>query len=216
MVIARLLATVAPVYSNTKHSGRPHSHRPSVTTMSKTPEKIKAGTNGAVEMRLVAKQYERPPVMKLTFDVKLHNRSAETVWFLLPDRIAIPPLPVRTGIFGVVVSALSGRGRVVIARFAGTGRFQAILLPANGEIMLRHLPITFRGELPKTSLPVEVVLAQDFTISGEPAAHWLGIDPVSDAKADVSMENPERLLSKDMPGLAEVPVIIVGAQRIEI
>lgn len=178
--------------------------------MTKTP------ATEAVEMRLVGKQYERPPLLRLTFDVVLRNRSIVPQWFFLPDRIALPALPVKVGIDGVEVYALGGKGRVVVARFGGTGRFQAILLPANAEARLRDLPVTFRGELPKTTLLVEVCIAKDFTLGGHTAADWLGINPLSAANSDVSVENRESLFSKDTPGLTEVPVLMVGARKIEL
>lgn len=168
----------------------------------------------SVEMRLVEKHYGRPPVMNLVFDVKIHNSAAEPLWFLLPERIAIPPLPVKIGVDGAVVSELTGPGRVVIVRFSGTGRFQAILLPPKAEIHLHHFPISFRGEWPKNTLPVEVIQAKSFTVAGQDAAAWLGVNPLCDSHADITASEGKVLVSKDTPGLEEVPVTISGEHKI--
>lgn len=166
------------------------------------------------EMTLIGVHYERPPLARLTLDVRLHNARAEPRWFILPDRIAIPPLPIKTGVDGAEVSVLGGQGQVFVARFSGTGRFQAILLPGKAEVTLRAFPITFRGELPKRTLPVEVSTASRLQINGEAAETWVGPHFLSDSKADVSADDRKTVHAREMPGHQEAPVVMEQDQHI--
>jgi len=165
------------------------------------------------EMTIVGVHYERPPLARLTLDMKLHNGRPEPRWFILPDRIAIPSLPIKTGVDAVEVSVLGGSGQVFVARFSGTGRFQAILLPGKAEVTLREFPITFRGEMPKRVLPVEVSTASRLQINGEPAEAWVGPQFMSDAKADVSGDDRRTVHTREMPGHQEVPVTMEQDQH---
>lgn len=169
-----------------------------------------------VEMTLAGKHYGRPPLVKLSLDVTLRNHGAQPRWFILPNAVAIPPPPVKTGVDGVQVYALSGRGRVVVARFSGTGGFQALLLPADAEVRMRQVPVSFWGHLPERSLPVEVITARRIQVNAEPVEDWVGPDFLSDAKADVSEEGRKRIHSRDAPGSQEVPVSVEQDQRIAV
>jgi len=170
----------------------------------------------AVEMTIVGKHYARPPLIKISLDVTLRNRSEQPRWFILPRAVAVPALPVKTGVDGVQVYALSGRGRVVVARFRGTGGFQALLLPADAEVRMRQVPVSFWGHLPERSLPVEVITARRIQVNAEPVEDWVGPDFLSDAKADVSEEGRKRIHSRDAPGSQEVPVSVEQDQRIAV
>ncbi len=107
-----------------------------------------------------------------------------------------------------------GQGQVFVARFSGTGRFQAILLPGKAEVTLRAFPITFRGELPKRILPIEVSTASRLQINGEPAEAWVGPHFMSDSKAEVFGDNRQTVHTKEMQGHEEVPVVMEQDQHI--
>lgn len=169
-----------------------------------------------VEMTLVGVRYGRPPLVKLSLDVTLRNHGAQPRWFILPNAAAIPPPPVKTGVDGAQVYALSGRGRVVVARFSGTGGFQALLLPADAEVRMRQVPVLFWGHLSERSLPVEVITARRLQINAEPVEARVGPGFLSDAKADASEEDRKRIHSRDTPGSKEVPVSVEQDQRITI
>jgi hypothetical protein len=146
-----------------------------------------------VEMKFVGLEPGRPPMMKLRFDVTLHNAAAGPRWFLIPMELQQKP---RTGgVDGVEVFALGGEGRVVLGRFQGTGGVQAILVPAGGTARIKRLGAAF-----------DVVVARDLTVGGEAAAAWFGTDPTSTAKADVTDDKSELVGSRHTPDRREVPL----------
>ena len=126
----------------------------------------------------------RPPMSRVLFDVILRNTHAEPAWFLLPYDLMHAP---RSDIDVVEVYELHGTGRVVVGHLGGLDGLYALLVPPGGRVRLRGLPLVALDEPPDRA-NLEVVIANDLRIGGEPAADWFGMDPLSDADADVQAE----------------------------
>ncbi len=166
-----------------------------------------------IEVIFLTKRPEHPPITGLLFEVTLRNHFDGPRWFMLPSKFSSASEQMGgNGVSAVQVFALGGQGRVIVGRFLGAPGFQALLLPAGAELKLRRFPIQFFGKLPEDSLSMEVVIASQLTIGGEPAEAWFGMDPTCDLQADVTEDQRQRLGSRHAPDLKAVPVSI-GAER---
>lgn len=161
-----------------------------------------------VEMKLSGQRRGRPPQLKLEMDVVLRNTEAQARWFVLPKDL---PNPIGRGGVDVVEAYGYGKDKVVVGRFLGSGGFQAVLVPAGGVVKLRRVPLSFWGDLPDKPLPVEVLIASDIKIGGEPAQKWFGSDPTSSKQAEG--EGAELLGSHKSPDGKERPVVITEVRR---
>jgi hypothetical protein len=182
------------------------------TTHSRKPTPMQS-TLPAVEITFVNKRYQRPPLVSLSFNVTLRNQAAEPRWFILPSKLNLPP---GKGVDGVEIYQINGQGRVVIGRFQGTSGVQTLLLPANAQVTLWDLSIAYWGSLPKDEIALEVITAKQLTVGNEPIQAWFGNNPSSDAAAEVSIAQQEKLSSRFTSDRREVPLAIVEEQRIKI
>lgn len=181
------------------------------TSMS-TPE-----TEQPVEMRYVGVTPGKPPLASLLFDITLRNSAAAPRWFLLPAELTLTAKTPTGGVDGVEVFSLSGQGRVVLGRFQGSAACQALLLPAGAVVTIHRFSIQFWEEdQPKAPVPVEVVIARELTVGGEPATAWFGESPTSDTQAEVSADSPQRLGARHTPDRHEVPFTIVEDRRVSL
>lgn len=157
---------------------------------------------------------EHPPLSTLEFDVSLRNPGDRARWFLLPAQVAKGQGPIDSPVFGASVFAFPGQGKVVVARFQGAVGFYALRLPAGAEVELRGLGIRSTGDLPANPLPLEVVVADGFTIGGNPPEAWTKSTPASDVRADAAQKGATRLVEYTTPDLKARPVALQGAQRL--
>jgi|GEM_PF-1971673 len=172
------------------------------------------------EFRFREMRLRKPPLAELYFDVVLRNGYAGPRWFLLPSNLGsgTSALLTKGGVDGVEVFAPHGRGRVAIGHFLGTGGFYALLLPARAEVRLRMFPISYWGEVPN-QLEVEIVTARHLTIGSEPAAAWLGLNPSSSARADITetaLSQTRMLRSRQTPDRKEVAALSDGKSRFKV
>jgi len=132
-------------------------------------------------------RYRTPPLVELVFDVVLRNDRAQPRWFLIPSNLNPQKtgIPSSGGVDALEVFAPTGKGRVVLGHFLGTGGFQALLLPAHAEIHLRALPISYWGDVPD-DLGVEIIVARRLMINGEPARKWFQVNPMCSTSADIT------------------------------
>jgi hypothetical protein len=112
------------------------------------------------------------------------------------------------------VFELSGHGRAVVGRFLGTGGFQAVLVPAGGELTLHGLQLNYWGEPPTQGVPCEVRVARELSIGGHPARSWFPSDPLSDAKVDAG--NGKMIGTHRAEGGKEQPVAAPGAEQLHL
>lgn len=170
-----------------------------------------------VEIKYVDLHLERPPKIRLFFDITLSNERSEPRWFLLPDQLNVD----ETAAYAVDVIEgyeLQGQGRVAATHFGGSQGFQALLLPAGGRVELQRFPILYWGEMPD-SVWVEVISVHQLTVGGKPVEAWLDLDLMSDAQATVladALANQGQVVAvKRMPDYKEVSVAMVEDSRFE-
>ncbi len=184
------------------------------------PEAHKVSSPPSVEIKFVEMKFRKPPLIELYFDVVLRNQAPEPRWFLLPRSMGPGQagLSSKRGIDVLEVFAPKGKGRVIIGEFLGTGGFQALLLRSGGEVRLRRLRISFWGDLPE-NVQVEILIAKNLLIGGEPASDWFGLDPASDSRADISEGVPDEarnVRTKRTPDNKEVPTQIEEDRRLQV
>lgn len=165
--------------------------------------------NEPVTIRYAGDSPGKPPLLRVQLDVVLRNSGAAPRWFLLPKSSQNDPGGVDT----LQAYELRGKGRAVVGRFLGRAGFQAVLVPAGGEVHLHKLPYSHWGERPHGQLALEVRSASDFTLGGEPARSWFAADPVSDLHADASEDHSTALSTHRAEGGKEVPVALVDEQH---
>jgi hypothetical protein len=165
-----------------------------------------------VVIRFVSRQPAHPPFVQLNLDIALENARAEPRWFLLPDHLNGGAI---SGIDSVNVYKLGGQ--VVVGHFSGTQGFHALLLPAGAQITLRKFPLRVSSQHPEV-ISLEIVTAAEFTVDGEAAQAWFGMDALSALQADVSAEplvsQREVKYTRHTPEYRKVPVQMVEDERI--
>jgi len=180
----------------------------------KTSQVDAAMTVKPVDMKFVGMEPGRPPLMRLRFDVILHNPAAQPRWFLLPREFDHPAVS-GGGVDGVEVAALSGQGRVLLGHFQGTGGTQAVLVPGGATVTMRRLEV-LGFDIPDGPASLEVVVAHDLTVGGEPAATWFPADPTAPAGAQVSQDQATAAGSRHTDDRREVPLAFVEDSRVKI
>jgi hypothetical protein len=175
---------------------------------------------GAMKFRFVESYLERPPKVRLLFDVMLRNEQPAPFWFLLPDQLECLPQWAIGPVEGVEVYRLEGEaGQIIIGHFRGTGGFYALRLPGNAEVMLRRFPIPMWSPPPE-SIVIETLTTSHLLIAGEPAENWFEMDPMSDTHADVQAdalaEQKKIIAGKSAPGPDELPVTVLDDEHMEI
>lgn len=177
----------------------------------------KPSKEATVEINFVDIGFRKSPMTKLLMDVTLHNHYNQPYWFLLPADIG-SSMPQQNGVSDVEVLKLGGKGRVVLSLFVGSANYQAFLLPAGAKLKIRRLPITLWEEnfLDKEQVEVEVVIASQVTINGEPAQAWFGSNSMSDIEADVTADESQRIGSRSTGNAKEVPISVFDKKRFKV
>jgi hypothetical protein len=175
----------------------------------------------SVEIKFIDMIGRKPPMTELLVDVTLHNHYDQPCWFLLPDDIPDESNYVAIGqgsVLGVSVYQPVGKGRVIFGNLVGSANSQAFLLPAGAKLKIRRLPITLWGRenALKDQVEIEVVIASQLTINGEPAEAWFGTNPMSDLQADVTVDKTSRLDSRNTDNFKEVPISITEKERFKV
>jgi hypothetical protein len=127
----------------------------------------------------------RPPKVELRFDVTVRNGAGEVRWAILKDSFRDGERAgASTRVFSVDLYELSGTGRVAVAHFIGDGGFYAAQVPADSELRLNQLPISYWGELPE-ELALELVMAGALLLDDRPAQNAFSLTLLSDPGAEV-------------------------------
>lgn len=169
-----------------------------------------------VELKSTGITRGRPPQSVLFFEVVLRNHADGDRWFLLPARLPLSVMPPAGGVTGVETFSLGGSGDAMLARFFGTGGFQTLMLPAASRVRCVDFGISLWEMSPSDEVFVEVVIAREVTIGGDPIQDWVGRDFRSDPGADVSGSIRQRLVSRDVPDHTEVPVVVDEERRFRV
>ncbi len=166
----------------------------------------------AVHYVFISRRRDKPPASTLFFDVSLRNPGDRARWFLLRNSVAMGKHRMATSAFGVGVMSFPGTGNVVVAKFTGTGGFYALQLPPGAEVELRALEIGMASDLPDP-LPLEFIVADGFTVGGQPPEAWTKTPARSDAVADATQKGAKAVSDYNPPDLKSVPVEIQGGER---
>jgi len=131
----------------------------------------------------------KPPSVRHTFDVTLHNPSAEARWLILPLMFPYSGKkePVPGGKAEKMVDHLLGAGAVSLV-VCQSANFQAVKLPPHGGVTLRDLSIDswFDGFPPSTEL--EVIVARGITVGGEALEKIVTVKSAGGASVTVPAE----------------------------
>src|SRR5262245_51901837 len=181
-------------------------------------QQIRVPEPPSLEIAYCGERAQKPPLKKLLFNITLHNRSDHARWFLLPRSLYEQPVVLNNSIDAVEVHTASPPNRFVLADFIGTlqlqpesaGGFQGLLLPAGAIVTIRNLPVELWGE-PDKPLPVHLVITDNFTVAGAPAAQWIGVPLLSGVTTDVDLEEMSRSASQARI-LMDVPVAITASE----
>lgn len=136
-------------------------------------------------------RFSKPPLKLLRFDVTLHNPAEKPRWLILPMTLPYEgdTKPAPGGVeIELQVFLLSKQPRVLLI-YGVTGNFQAVLLPGQGWVTLRNLPIdAWWREVPaKTDL--EVIVARSVTIGGAALGALIGTSARSESGATVEAQS---------------------------
>jgi hypothetical protein len=117
---------------------------------------------GFVQMVFQGLHLERPPKVRLFFDVRLVMREVDS---LDVYRLGVDP-------------------RLIVGHWCGSDGFFALRLPAAARVALRGFPVSLWGDVPDV-VTIEVECAEGLAIAGAPAEAWFDVDPLCGAGADV-------------------------------
>jgi len=169
--------------------------------------------SASAHFTFISQKREHPPLSTLELDASLRNPGDRARWFLLPASVAKAQKPMATSVYAVSVWSFQGTGNVVVAQFSGAASFYALQLPPGAEVELRGLMVRLAGELPANPLPLEVIVADGFTIGGEVPAAWTQTPATCEPRADATQKGAKRLLEKTSPDLGSVAIELQGAER---
>ncbi|HEY3451272.1 MAG TPA: hypothetical protein VGK67_33245 [Myxococcales bacterium] len=116
----------------------------------------------------------KPPLAVLSFDVALRNPGPKAHWLFLPQAVGTGS---SGGVRGVTVWELPGTPPAWLWELEGMGGGWAVRLPPGGEATLRGWGLKSWFSPIPNSIPVEVVLADDLLVGGEPVARWTRVEP---------------------------------------
>lgn len=179
-----------------------------------TPTDVKERPVPSAQFTFVSRRREHPPISKIRFDASLRNPGDRPRWFLLPADAGAGTGAMATFAFGVTVWTLPGTGNVSVARFTAADSFYAIQLPPDAEVELRSLELLMAGEPPSNPMALEVIVADSFTVGGEPPLVWTKTPTTSEPRADATMEGARRVLEETMPQQRSLPVALQGEARL--
>lgn len=170
----------------------------------------------AVEAKYAGVVANKPPSATLQLDVILRNAEKTPRWFVFPSTLPVREAAADAGVIGVEAFDASDNGHLVIGKFLGSAAFQAVLLPAGGEVSISRLGIqTWEGPTIKGPVAFEVLIAKEITVGGEPAAAWFSTTvPASDARASGDASKAKHAPSRKTEDRSEVKVVFDEERRI--
>jgi hypothetical protein len=173
-------------------------------------------TAPAVEIAFAGRTPAKPPMGTILVDVTLRNAESSARWFVLPGQL--PKDAEGEGVTGVEAWELSGSGRAVLGKWLGTAGFQTVLVAPGAEVKLQRVAIpVWKANDVKGPLAIEVVIAKDITVGGQPAAAWFEkTNPLSDSRASADVSKAKRAGSKMTEERDEVPVVFSEDRRITV
>ena len=162
-----------------------------------------------VEISLTIRQYGKLPLKYLMGEVVLRNDRSEPRWFLIPT--SLPRDPRSGGVYKVEVSAISGPQPGVIGYLHGSAGYAAVLLSPHAEVKIQGLQIDYWGEVLPHALEVQVRIAREVSLGGEPLRQWFGGDPMNTGRVDGEATYGTRP-ARRTPGDKEVSLLLSEEQ----
>lgn len=141
-----------------------------------------------LEARCTGIWFGKPPLKEHSFDITLRNPTSDSRWFLLPATFPYAgdtkPAIADGGLAELQVFLLAEQPRIILAKGVGSN-FWAIRLPGHGTVTFRGLRISsWWGTLPKET-DLELIVASEILVQGQPLASCYPVDPSSASGADV-------------------------------
>lgn len=206
IVLGVLLALSGCAHAAGKTAPEPANAKAETTTMS----------GPAVEAKYNGVKANKPPSATLLLDVTLRNAEKTPRWFVFPSTLPASDDAAEGGVIGVEALDASDKGHLVIGKFLGSAAFQAVLVPAGGEVTITRLGIqTWKGPAIKGPVTFEVLIAKEITVGGEPAAAWFATTvPASDARASGDASKAKYAPSRKTEDRSEVKVVFDEDRRI--
>lgn len=130
----------------------------------------------------------RPPLQRLIVDVAIDNPGDAPRWILIPKQV--PPNPDTAG-GGVDSLEVRGTGAALFGTFRGVAGTYALRVAAHAKVMVGNVEIGWWRSSPDDQVPaLEVGVADQLTIGGEPAKAWFGVEPLvpGGARLDATSE----------------------------
>ncbi len=171
-----------------------------------------------ITLHYVDKHYERPPVVRVEFDVTLHNPGDVPRWFLLPTHAGKSDT-FRASELSLWALTNDAGESLKIGRLRGTHGCFVLLLAAGVTITLHKLPIRWRGNLPE-HLTVTAYVADEVLLDSESLISWFEDVPVNahDIEIDVQTvaDDSQVKYAKYTPDLSEKTLILTHADTLTI
>jgi hypothetical protein len=167
----------------------------------------------ALELRFIEAHHRRPPFVDLLFDAILRNHSGAPLWALIPTYLDEVKLTNAKAASAEVLS-YRGRGRLIAARFNGSGGFYAILLEPGAKVVIRRLPVSSAGD-PGDTVTLQSAIAKWIELEGQRAESWLPAPFAPAGSAEVEASSLVAESAKDTTGHREALVTLHGAQFFE-
>lgn len=140
-----------------------------------------------VRIEFVEFYLEKPPMVRLFFDLWLANDEDTSCWFMLPVQVGEQQGDALWRVDALSVVRLDAPDAPLVGRFEGERGFSALLLGPHSRALLHDYPILTWGEIPD-SVTVEVFAVPQLTVWERPAAAWFGRDPTWPAGIEVNVE----------------------------
>lgn len=173
------------------------------------------GDTPRLALTLVECRPQRPPLVRLSFDVDLHNPGGRAVWFVLPTFVK-PGASEPREVYAAQAFACREEGRVVVTVFLGSGGCQAVLVPPRGQVLLRGLPVDLHDSKGSDQVTLTGLTAAELRVEGQPVAEWIGARLESDARARAvyDLNVAEHLGTHRREDFSEVPLTIEDARPV--
>lgn len=212
LVLGALVALTGCAHAAGKTAAEPAAAKAPANAGAETTTMAKP----AVEAKYAGVVANKPPSATLQLDVTLRNAEKSPRWFVFPSTLPVSEDAKDGGVIGVEAFDASDKGHLVIGKFLGSAAFQAVLLPAGGEVTISRLGIqTWKGPAIKGPIAFEVLIAKEITVGGEPAAAWFATTvPVSDARASGDASKAKHAPSRKTDDRSEVKVVFEEDRRI--
>jgi hypothetical protein len=125
------------------------------------------------------------------FDLELRNPAEAPRWLVFPHTMSVSAgldMPMgQDPVFAIDTARLSVRPRVILVKLGGA-RMSAVLLPAHGKVMLRHLFILAWGWGVPLFVNLDLLVARRVEVGGVPIERRIGEDPMSEDGGDVDAD----------------------------